>query len=200
MRAKGEQLVRRLRKYGDTTSDCAMAQILDGIVRDLEDFVSACPGDEPSETEGAGSSKSHAGSSSVPAEALVPRATLTFANLCRGAYWTAVRHGFQEPPWQEKHQPNRQIRLDGLLARLTLIGTEVAEAAEAVLGEDFDNFVEELVDVHLRTGGLLWHVLMEHCEAEELRDDAVVEALEGAVFAKMAHNEKRPHLHGGNHR
>lgn len=68
-----------------------------------------------------------------------------------------------------------------VLSWLMLIGTEVAEAAEAVRRGDAENFAEELADVVIRvfdTAG------------------ALGVDLERAILAKMDTNRERPPRHG----
>ena len=67
------------------------------------------------------------------------------------------------------------------LARLMLITTEVAEAAEAVRVADTDNFALELADIAIRLGDF---------SADEGVD------LNDSVVAKMKKNADRPMLHG----
>lgn len=67
------------------------------------------------------------------------------------------------------------------LAKLMLVVTEVAEAAEAVRKGDDENFAEELADICIRVF--------------DLAEGSGVN-LEQAIVDKMQKNESRPHMHG----
>lgn len=68
-----------------------------------------------------------------------------------------------------------------LLERLMLVVTEVAEAAEAVRKNDYDNFIEELADTVIRVLDLTGTMKI---------------ALASAIVNKMTTNETRPLRHG----
>lgn len=68
-----------------------------------------------------------------------------------------------------------------LMEKLALIGTEVAEAIEAVRVGDRNNFAEELADIVIRVGDL--------AEASGVY-------LEQAILTKMGMNITRPTRHG----
>lgn len=70
---------------------------------------------------------------------------------------------------------------DKMLGKLMLVVTEVAEAAEAVRHEDWDNFVEELADVMIRMLDITYTCGLKPSEI---------------INDKMKINEGRPHLHG----
>jgi NTP pyrophosphatase (non-canonical NTP hydrolase) len=76
----------------------------------------------------------------------------------------------------------------GLLSRLTLIVSEVAEAIDAALQGDMDNLHEELADIMIRVGDLAASPLMT---VDQFRC-----SLGEAVVAKMVANEARPYKHG----
>ena len=76
----------------------------------------------------------------------------------------------------------QQFKTVWLLARLMLINTELAEAAEAMRKEDGGNWPEELADAFIRLLDL----------AEWTNVDLYEETL-----AKMERNESRPRMHGG---
>jgi NTP pyrophosphatase (non-canonical NTP hydrolase) len=70
---------------------------------------------------------------------------------------------------------------DAVLGKLMLVATEVAEAAEAVRHEDWDNFVEELADTFIR--------LLDLCGTMGID-------IKQAIVDKMAVNEGRETRHG----
>ena len=78
----------------------------------------------------------------------------------------------------------------GLLSRLTLIVSEVAEAIDAVLQGDTTNLVEELADIMIRTGDIVASPLVLRTPEEIRRSFGEV------AVAKMVANEARPYKHG----
>jgi NTP pyrophosphatase (non-canonical NTP hydrolase) len=95
---------------------------------------------------------------------------------CAECHRVAGNHGFQCPS-SLKTAEERTLTME----KLMLITTEVAEAAEAVRHEDFDNFKEELADTVIR--------IFDLCEAMDID-------LEGEIAKKNEANRSRPHLHG----
>lgn len=89
------------------------------------------------------------------------------------AHETAKSKGFWEG--QDLTDPNC------LLAKLMLVTTEVAEAAEAVRTEDEENFTEELADICIRVFDLAGALNLN---------------LEQALVNKMNKNDDRAHMHG----
>lgn len=80
--------------------------------------------------------------------------------------------GFQTPQFHEG---------DALLGKLMLVVTEIAEAAEAVRHQDFENYKEEIADTFIR--------LLDLCGTQGIDPKEI-------VMKKMEVNLERPHLHG----
>ena len=70
---------------------------------------------------------------------------------------------------------------DALLGKLMLVATEVAEAAEAVRHEDWENYKEELADTFIR--------LLDICGSMDID-------IKQEIWDKMKVNEGRPIRHG----
>jgi len=70
---------------------------------------------------------------------------------------------------------------EGMLAKLMLVVTEVAEAAEAVREDDREGFAEEVADTFIR--------LLDICGSIGLD-------IEGEIKRKMKVNRGRPYRHG----
>ncbi len=70
---------------------------------------------------------------------------------------------------------------EGMLAKLMLVVTEVAEAAEAVREENREGFAEEVADTFIR--------LLDICGSIGLD-------IEGEIRRKMEVNKGRPYRHG----
>ncbi len=89
-------------------------------------------------------------------------------------------HGF----WDDASMlgtPNAMTDTKLMLAKLMLVVTEAAEAAEEVRMGDHENFAEELADICIRTFDLA-----EACNVN----------LEQEIINKLHENEQRPHMHG----
>lgn len=65
--------------------------------------------------------------------------------LIRAIVQNRINHGFSTPS-----SLATEAERDAMLGKLMLVTTEVAEAAEAVRKENFQNFVEELADICIR--------------------------------------------------
>jgi NTP pyrophosphatase (non-canonical NTP hydrolase) len=92
------------------------------------------------------------------------------------------QQGFWTPSGiSAKEQPLIMTEGDVMLGKLMLLVTEVAEAAEAVRHDDFDNFKEELADAAIRLLDIT-----ESCGMD----------LEAEIEAKMVINRQREHKHG----
>lgn len=105
-----------------------------------------------------------------PAAQVVPP---TIHELSRRVRAVSMASGFSTPASIDE--------VEACLAKLMLVTTEVAEAAEAVRSGDWANLGEELADVVIRVMDL----------AAGLRLD-----LEWEVSSKIAANASRPHMHG----
>jgi NTP pyrophosphatase (non-canonical NTP hydrolase) len=97
----------------------------------------------------------------------------TLNELARLCETNARAHGF--------HTPSSLTDIDGTLAKLMLVVTEVAEAAEAVRRGDAEHFPEELADILIRVFDLAGAMQLD---------------LDAAVQAKMAKNVAREYRHG----
>ncbi len=84
-----------------------------------------------------------------------------------------ISKGFITPPFYGNK--------DLLLGKLMLVVTEIAEMAEAVRKDDFNNFKEEMADVYIR--------LFDIAGASKIDVKSVIKK-------KMKINKMRPHLHG----
>ena len=101
----------------------------------------------------------------------------TIDALQRAVHQTAVEHG-----WWDQARPIGEV--------LMLVVTELAEAMEAYRSGDtgsdkipgFSKVEEELADAIIR--------ILDFAGAHDLN-------IEGALTAKMKHNEARPYRHGG---
>lgn len=84
--------------------------------------------------------------------------------------------GFHTPSGIDTENQKRDV-----LGKLMLVTTEVAEAAEAVRHDDYENYKEELADTVIR--------ILDLCGAQDID-------LEDEIMKKMETNEGRPKLHG----
>lgn len=99
--------------------------------------------------------------------------SMTIAKMQKEAHRIAVMHGWIVPPFSDA---------DGVLAKLMLVVSEVAEACEAVRHDDARNFREELADTVIR--------IMDIAETHGFD-------LEHEIHKKMVINATRPYKHGG---
>jgi NTP pyrophosphatase (non-canonical NTP hydrolase) len=112
----------------------------------------------------------------TPMKTLTQLASETYEiNTANG--WDVLREedwlgSLGEPP----ADPNK------ILAKLALVGTEIAEAVEAVRHNNFDNFEEEIADTIIR--------LLDITEGLGIDIQPVIEA-------KLAVNATRGYRHGG---
>ena len=81
--------------------------------------------------------------------------------------------GWTVPDWND---------VNGVLAKLMLVCTEVSEAAEAVRNGDQTNYAEELADIVIR----VFHMANSHGVN-----------LEQEIVNKIEKNRERPMYHGG---
>lgn len=98
---------------------------------------------------------------------------MTLDAIQRRVHQIAADHGWTVPPFADA---------DGVLAKLMLVTTEVAEAAEAVRHDDEANFREECADAVIR--------LLDIAESHGF-------SLHAEIIAKMDANSKREYRHGG---
>ncbi len=101
--------------------------------------------------------------------------SLDINKLAIQALTTATENGFYTPDNIDENSGN------GMMEKLMLVVTEVAEAAEAVRVGDFENFQEEIADTIIR--------LLDICGACGID-------IHSMIAIKMAINEKREKLHG----
>lgn len=85
-------------------------------------------------------------------------------------------HGFYTP-----ENIDTEKNRDMMLGKLMLIDTEIAEAAEAVRHNNFDNFKEELADAFIRLMDIT-----NSCNID----------IEIEIVKKMSINKQRPIKHG----
>lgn len=120
---------------------------------------------------------------------------LTINDMAKQANKTATEHGFWAA-WAGNVAHNEYEYANILLAKLSLVHSEVAEAVEEVRKKDFDlkrvgyredgkpeGFGPELADIVIRVGDLAWALGLD---------------LEKLVLEKMAYNKGREKMHGKN--